>query len=144
MKSGSWDRHGADDCLNFTTNCDCYIFGIIVFGSQQCSGQHDVNINILNESTPLVSTSTKLNFVPGKISYPIDLTEPLRILKNITYTIKLNIKGNTCFSGTDYQTVVKIHDDSSVTFTDSSSSHNGTDSTGGQIPDIILSRGYFR
>jgi hypothetical protein len=144
VESGSWNHHGKDDCLNFTTSCDCYIYGIIVFGSQQCSGQHDVNINILNDSTPLGSTSTKLNSVPGKISYPIDLTEPLRILKNITYTIQLNIKGNTCFSGTDYQTVVRIDDDACVTFTDSASSTNGTNSTDGQIPGIILSRGYFR
>ena len=144
VKSGSWNHHGKDDCLNFTTSCDCYIYGIIVFGSQQCSGQHDVNINILNDSTPLGSTSTKLNSVPGKISYPIDLTEPLRILKNITYTIQLNIKGNTCFCGTGYKTVVRIDDDARVTFTDSSSSPNETNSTRGQIPGIILSRGYFR
>jgi hypothetical protein len=144
VKRVSWNHLGADDCLNFTTSCDCYIFGIIVFGTRQCSGQHDVNINILNDSTPLGSTSTKLNSVPGKISYPIDLTEPLRILKNITYTIQLNIKGNTCFSGTDYQTVVRIDDDACVTFTDSASSPNSTNSTQGQIPGIILSRSYFR
>jgi hypothetical protein len=101
-------------------------------------------LKFLNDSTPLGSTSTKLNSVIGKISYPIDLTEPLRILKNITYTIKLNIKGNACFSGTDYQTVVRIDDDACVTFTDSASSTNGTNSTDGQIPGIILSRGYFR
>jgi hypothetical protein len=75
---------------------------------------------------------------PGKISYPIDLTEPLRILKNITYTIKLNIKGDTCFSGTNYQTVVRIDDDACVTFTDSALSPNAANSTHGQIPGIIL------
>jgi hypothetical protein len=41
----------------------------------------------------------------------MDLAEPLRILKNITYTIKLNMKGNSCFDGKDYKSVVKIDDD---------------------------------
>ena len=74
----------------------------------------------------------------------MDLAEPLRILKNITYTIKLNMKGNSCFDGKDYKSVVKIDDDACVTFTNSSLSKNGTNSTEGQIPGIILSRGYFR
>jgi hypothetical protein len=137
-----WTHRGADDCLDFTTSFNCYINGIIVFGSIKYSGQHDVNITILNGSTLLVSTSTKLNSVPGKGSYPIDLAEPLRILQNIMYTIKLNMKGKDCFRGKDYKTNVKIYDDSYVTFTDSSSSPNDTTSTNGQIPGIILS--YFR
>jgi len=136
-------QKGADDCLDFTSNFDCYIFGVIVFGSTQYFRQHDVNINILNDSTILGSTSTKLNSVPGKESYPIDLAEPLRILKNITYTIKLNMKGYSCFSGTYCKTVVKIDDDAWVTFTNSSLSTNGISSTQGQIPCIILSRSYF-
>jgi hypothetical protein len=116
---------------DFTTNFDCYIFGINVFGSTQYSGQHDVNINISDGSTILGSTSKKINSVPGNESYPIDFIEPLRILKNITYTIKLNMKGDICFSGTDYKAIVIIDHDSSVTVTDSSASPNGTSSTGG-------------
>ena len=142
--SNAWNHSGGDDCLDFTTNFDCSIFGINVFGSKQYSGHHDVNINILNGYTHLGSTSTKLNSVPGKQSYPIDLAEPIRILKNITHTIKLNMKGNSCFSGKDYNTVVKIDDGSTVTFTDSELSTNGTERTRGQIPAIILSRHYFR
>ena len=46
-----WGHNGLDDCLDFTTNIDCYIFGINVFGSMQYSGQHDVNINISDGST---------------------------------------------------------------------------------------------
>ena len=140
----SWNQDGADDCLDFTINFDCYIYGIIVFGSIQYSGQHEVNINILNGSAVLDSTSTKLNSVKGYQFYPINLANPLRILKNIRYTIKLNMKGNICFSGTGYKTVVKIDDGSTVTFTDSESSQNGTNSTTGQIPGIILSRHYVR
>ena len=143
-KNSTWTHNGRDDCLDFTANFDCYIYGIIVFGSTQYSGQHEVNINILNRFTIQGSTSTKLNSVPRKESYSVDLAEPLRILKNIRYTIKLNMKGDDCFCGKDYQTVVKIYDDSSVTFTDSSSSPNATDTTGGQIPGIILSRPYLR
>jgi hypothetical protein len=60
------------------------------------------------------------------------------------YTIKLNMKGNSCFNGKDYKQVVKIDDDSSVTFNNSSFSMNGTNSTIGQIPGIILSCSYFR
>ena len=142
VESNYWAHRSADDCLDFTTSFDCYINGIIVFGSSTYSGQHDVNITILNGSTLLASTSTKLNSVPGKESYPIDLAEPLRIVQNSTYTIKLNMMGEHCFGGKDYKTVVKISDDSCVTFTDSSSSPNATTSTTGQIPGIILS--YFR
>jgi hypothetical protein len=54
------------------------------------------------------------------------------------------MKGDNCCSGTDYKAIVKIDDDSSVTFTDSSPSPNGTSSSKGQIPGIILSRPYFR
>jgi hypothetical protein len=143
-KSSTWTHGGTDDCLDFTTNFDCYIFGVTVFGSKQYSGQHEVNIDILNDYTILGSTSTKLYSVEGKELYPIDLAEPLRILKNIRYTIKLNMKGNSCFKGKNYRRVVKIDDDSSVTFTDSVASPNGTSSTQGQIPVIILSRPYLR
>ena len=137
-KDTSWNHNGLDDCLDFTISCDCYIFGINVFGSKQYSGQHDVNINILKGSTILGSTSTKLNSVPSKESYPIDLAELLRIYINITYTIKLKMKGNSCFNGKDYKTVVQIDDGSSVTFTNLSLSKNGTSTTGGQIPGIIV------
>ena len=143
-KNRTWTHNGRDDCLYFTANIDCYIYGIIVFGSKQYSGQHEVNINILNGSAILGLTSTKLTSVPGKESYPMDLAEPLRILKNITYTIKLNMKGNSCFDGKDYKSVVKIDDDACVTFTNSSLSKNGTNSTEGQIPGIILSRAFLR
>ena len=112
-------------------------------GQKQYFGQHEVNINIFNGSTLLHSTSTKLNSVPGKQSYPIDLVERLRILKNITYTIRLNMKGNSCFQGEDYKAVVKIDDDACVTFTDSASSPNGINSRHDQIPGIILSRAYL-
>jgi hypothetical protein len=140
----SWGHPGADDGIDFTTSCDCYIYGIIVFGSTQYAGQHDVNINILNGSILLGSTNKKLTSVPGKESYPIELAEPLRILKTIRYTIQLNMKGKSCFTGKDYRTVVKIDDDSSVTFSNSLLSTNGTHNTIGQIPGIILSRCYFR
>ena len=140
----NWCQNGEDDCLDFTTNLDCYILGINVFGSRQYSGQHDVNVNISDGSTILGSTSQKINSVSGKESYPLDFIEPLRILKNITYRITLNMKGANCFSGTDYKAIVKIDDDSSVTFTNSSSSPNETSSSKGQIPGIILSRPYFR
>ena len=142
-KSNWWNLNGADDCLDFTTNFDCYIYGIIVFGSSKYSGQHDVNINILNGSAVLDSTSTTLNSVEGKQHYPINLAKRLRILTNITYTIQLNMKGNSCFCGTGYKTVVKIDNDARVTFTNSSSSSNGTNSTRGQIPGIILCPAYF-
>ena len=107
----SWNQDGTDDCLDFTTNVDCYIYGIFVFGSNQYSGQHEVNINILNGPTLLGSTNTKLNSVEGTYYYPINLDKPLRISKNIRYTIELNMKGNNCFCGKDLQAVVKIYDD---------------------------------
>ena len=138
--NSSWNQDGADDCLDFTTNFDCYIYGIFVFGSNQHSGQHEVNINILTGSGILGSTSTQFNSVEGYTFYPINLAKPLRILKNIRYTIKLNMKGNMCFSGTGYKTVVKIDDGLTVTFTDSELSPYRTSSTRGQIPGIILSR----
>jgi hypothetical protein len=59
--------------------------------------QHFIVFVISFGSAILGLTSTKLTSVPGKESYPMDLAEPLRILKNITYTIKLNMKGNSCF-----------------------------------------------
>jgi len=91
--SNSWNHNGADDCLDFTTNFDCCIFGINVFGSKPYSGHHDVTINILNGSILLGLTSTKLNSVPGKGSYPIDLAEPLRILKKYYVHDKIKCGG---------------------------------------------------
>ena len=142
-KKKLWKHDGSDDCLDFTLSYDCDIYGIIVFGSKQYSGQHYVNISILNGSIILGSTSTELTSAPGKQSYPIYLAEPLRILKNDRYTIRLNMKGDGCFRGKDFKKVVKI-DEVCVTFTDSSSSSNGTNITSGQIPAIILSRAKFR
>ena len=135
-----WKHDGADDCLDFTLSYDCDIYGILVYGSKQYSEQHYVKISILNGSTILGSAFTKLTSVPEKNVYPIYLPEPLRILANSTYTIKLNMKGGSCFCGKNYKTEVKRDDDACVTFTNSSSSPNGTNITSGQIPAIILSR----
>jgi len=139
QKKKFWRHDGVSDCLDFTLSYDCDIYGILVYGSKQYSGQHYVKISILNGSTILSSAFTKLTSVPGKEVYPIYLPEPLRIFTNSTYTIQLNMERNTCFCGKDFKTVVKT-DDVRVTFTKSSSSPNGTNDTSGQIPAIILSR----
>ena len=85
----------------------------------------------------------KALFCWRKELYPINLAKPLRSLKTIRYTIKLNMKGDRCFRWKDNKTVVIIDDDAPVTFTDSVTSPNKTSSRQGQIPGIILSRSYF-
>jgi hypothetical protein len=57
----------------------------------------------------------------------------------------LNMVKNISHEQTFYNSaIVKIDDDSSVTFKNSSSSLNGTNISKGQIPGIILSRPDFR
>jgi hypothetical protein len=143
-KNISWNNDGVDECLHFTTNFDCYIYEIFVFRSNQYSGKHEVNINILNDSAVLDSTSTQLNSVVGKQYYEINLANPLRILNNIRYTIKLNMKVISASVVTNYKTIVKIDNGSTFTFTDSALSLHRTNSISGQIPGIILSRSYIR
>jgi hypothetical protein len=39
---GDWNHCGENDCLDFTTNLDCTMLGINVFGSNTYSGKHDI------------------------------------------------------------------------------------------------------
>jgi hypothetical protein len=40
--SGYWVQNGKNDYLDFTTNRDCNMLGINVFGSNTYSGKHDI------------------------------------------------------------------------------------------------------
>jgi hypothetical protein len=53
--SGYWVQNGKNDYLDFTTNLDCIMLGIHVFGSSTYSGKHDINLTILNSSDVLKS-----------------------------------------------------------------------------------------
>jgi hypothetical protein len=133
-----WVQSGKDDCLDFTTNRDCTMLGINVFGSNTFSGMHDINLNILKSSDVLRSIKTVLYSEKGQKIYPVMFGKPLLVKKNTRYTIQLNMKGPHVFTGKSYKKIVALNE-LSVTFLSSSLlSPNSTSEIRGQIPGIII------
>jgi BTB/POZ domain-containing protein 1/2 len=140
--SGFWKHDGDNDCLDFTTNLDCIILGINVFGSRSYSGKHDISLTILKSSDVLRSIKTVLYSEKGQEIYPVMFDKPLPMKKNTRYTIKLNMRGPNTFTGESYKRIVSLNE-LSVTFLNSSlPSPNGTKETHGQIPGIITEHIY--
>jgi hypothetical protein len=136
--SEGWTQNGANDCLDFTTNLDCIILGINVFGSNTYSGKHDISFNILKSSEVLRSIETVLYSEKGQEMYPVMFEKPLDVKKNTRYTLELNMKGPEAFSGESYKMIASLNE-LSVTFLRSLlPSPNQTDATQGQIPGIIV------
>ena len=136
--SGNWKHDGDNDCLDFTTNLDCTMLGINVFGSNTCSGKHDINLTILNSSDVLRSIETVLFSEEGQEIYPVMFGNPLLVKKNTRYTIQLSMKGPNAFTGKSYKAIVSLNE-LSVTFLGSSlPSPNSTSERCGQIPGIII------
>ena len=136
--SGLWTHGGSTDCLDFTTNLDCIIVGIKVFGSNTYSGEHDISFNILKSSEVLRSIETVLYSEKGQEMYPVMFEKPLDVKKNTRYTLELNMKGPEAFSGESYKMIASLNE-LSVTFLRSLlPSPNQTDATQGQIPGIIV------
>jgi len=69
--SDDWNQEGENDCLDFTTNLDCIISGIYVFGSTTYSGKHDTSLTILKSSDVLRSIETVLCSEKGMEMYPV-------------------------------------------------------------------------
>ena len=139
--SGTWNHwvhNGKNDCLDFTTNLDCIMLGINVFGSKTYSGKHDINLTILNSSDVLRSIETVLYSEEGQEIYPVMFGNPLLVKKNTRYTIRLSMNGPNTFTGKSYKESVALNK-LSITFLSSSlPSPNSTDAIGGQIPGIII------
>jgi len=140
--SVGWEQNGTNDCLDFTTNLDCIILGVNVFGSNTYSGKHDISLNILKSSDVLRSIETVLYSEKGQEMYPVMFEKPLLVKKNTRYTIQLNMKGPKAFTGESYKRIVSLNE-LSVTFLNSSlTSPNHTKETRGQIPGIIIQHIY--
>ena len=107
--SGLWTHGGSTDCLDFTTNLDCIIVGIKVFGSNTYSGEHDISFNILKSSEVLRSIETVLYSEKGQEMYPVMFEKPLDVKKNTRYTLKLNMKGPEAFSGESYKMIASLN-----------------------------------
>ena len=144
----NWIHDGDNDCLDvstnldFTTNLDCIMLGINVFGSSTYSGKHDIDLTILNSSNVLRSIETVLYSEEGQGIYPVMFGNPLLVKKNTRYTIMLNMTGPKAFTGKSYKKSVALNE-LSVTFLSSSRpSTNSTNEYQGQIPGIIIQHIY--
>jgi NAD-dependent SIR2 family protein deacetylase len=107
---GFWIHDGENDCLDFTTNLDCIMLGINVFGSMTYSGKHDINLTILNSPDVLRFIETVLYSEEGQEIYPVMFKTPLLVKKNTRYTIKLNMKGPKAFNGKSYIKIVALNE----------------------------------
>jgi hypothetical protein len=135
---GDWNHCGENDCLDFTTNLDCTMLGINVFGSNTYSGKHDINLTILNSSDVLRSIETVLYSEEGQEIYPVMFGKPLHVKKDTRYTIQLSMKGPEAFIGKSYKAIVSLNE-LSITFLNSAlPSPNMTNGKSGQIPGIII------
>ena len=135
---GYWVQNGKNDCLDFTTNHNCNMLGINVFGSHTYSGKHDISLTVLMSCDVLRSIKTVLYSEKGQKMYPVIFGYPLLVKKNTRYTIRLSMNGPKTFTGKSYKESVAINK-LSITFLSSSlSSPNSTDAIGGQIPGIII------
>ena len=136
--SDYWNHDGGSDCLDFTTNLDCIIVGINVFGSNTYSGKHDISLNILKSSEVLRSIETVLYSEKGQEMYPVMFGKPFPVKKNTRYTIQLNMIGPIAFTGKSYNETVALNELSVTFLTSSLPSPNCTRAMKGQIPGIII------
>ncbi|VDI53798.1 BTB/POZ domain-containing protein 6-like [Mytilus galloprovincialis] len=135
----SWTLDGSVDSIEFSTDFDGLLLGIIVFGSKDYKGDHDITVKIIQFFTVLTSTTTSISSKEGQEIYDIMFIDPVKLTKNVRYTIQLCMKGPKTFTGKNYATRI-MEDDLSVTFSFGVSSLNGTNETSGQIPGIIVGR----
>ena len=135
----SWTQDGSVDSIEFSSDFDGLLLGIIVFGSKDYKGLHEITVKIIQFFTVLTSTTTTLTSKEGHEMYEIMFIEPIKFTKNVRYTIQLTMKGPRTFTGKNYMTQI-VEDDLTVSFTFGVSSLNGTNETSGQIPGIIVGR----
>jgi len=139
--SGQWIPGQLGDSLDFTTNLDCIIIGINVFGSYTCSGKHIISLTILKSPRVLRSIKTVLYSEKGHEMYPVMFDKPLLVKKNTRYTIRLEMKGPKAFTGKSYKEIVALNE-LFVTFLRNLYPLNKTSEIQGQIPGIIIQHIY--
>ena len=139
--SGKWIYGELGDYLDFTTNLDCIILGINVFGSYTYSGTHRISLTISKSSEVLRSINTCLYSKKGKEIYPVMFGRPLLVKKNTRYAIQLNMKGPHVFTGKSYKEIAALNE-LFVTFLRHSFPFNQTSEIQGQIPGIIIQHIY--
>ena len=131
----SWGYNGGSDALTLVVNKAVLFHGVRLFGNTQRS-QYEVKFTIKNKNvTGTYRTDQDNDGVPG---YDVMLPNPIPLLPNEENTIIATIKGPESYSGCRGKSSVKT-DDIVVTFKDSDSNTNGTDTTIGQFYKIFLS-----
>jgi hypothetical protein len=70
---GYWVQNGKYDCLGFTTNHDCNMLGINVFGSHTYSGKHDISLTVLMSCDVLRSIKTVLYSENGQKMWHVQI-----------------------------------------------------------------------
>jgi hypothetical protein len=116
------------------------MLGINVFGSNTYSGNHDINLTVLNPyKTVLESIKTSFYSKKGREMYPVMLEKPIHLTKQIRYKLHLNMKGPYTFSGKSYKEIVWFNELSVTFFNSNKLPRNQTDKDQGQIPVFPLS-----
>ena len=138
--SGQWIPDQRGNCLDFTTNLDCIMLGINVFGSYTYSGKHDICLTII-KSNALRSINTVIFSEKGQEIYPVLFGSPLLVEKNTRYKIYLKMNGPNTFTGKSYKEIVALNE-LFVTFLRSSIPSSKTNEIQGQIPGIIIQHIY--
>jgi hypothetical protein len=138
--SGHWKPYERGDYLDFTTNLDCIMLGINVFGSYTYSGKHDIRLTIV-KSNVLRSINTVIFSEKGQEIYPVMFGSPLLAEKNTRYEIYLKMNGPNTSTGKSYKEIVALNE-LFVTFLRSSNPSSKTNEIQGQIPGIIIQHIY--
>jgi hypothetical protein len=138
--SRQWTPAEFGDYLNFTTNLDCIILGIHVFGSYTYSGKHDIRLTIV-KSIALGSINTVIISEKRQEIYPVMFGSPLLVEKNTRYTIYLKMNGPNTFMRKSYKEIAALNE-LFVTFLRSSYPSNKTNEIQEQIPGIIIQHIY--
>lgn len=99
--------------LDFYTDKPVILFGIGVYGSSKQPSDIEVSINICARSQPdltLSHTTTQMSTNGDHSVYRVDLSEPLQIRKNTTYTIALcTTSARGTWKGSLCQNKVNVH-----------------------------------
>ena len=77
--SGYWVQNGKNDYLDFTTNRDCNMLGINVFGSNTYSGKHDISLTVLKFGDVLRSIKTVLYSENGQKMWHVQINQILLV-----------------------------------------------------------------
>lgn len=125
-----------NDGIKFMTDKTISMRGIGVYGPSKVEGDYKVHVEVLVHDKILAHNKVSYSSTTCNIIQDILFEESITLLKNVIYTINVQMKGPCSLSGTEGQRSV-VTEGVKFSFLEYTSP-NGTSLSAGQIPEIIF------